>query len=148
MALYYIIENNTIVDGPTLLPAPLQLTSPEELVKLGWYPVIQNLPETFREREEVLSDPVLEIGDGVVYATYTKRNKTDDEMGIVLNEEWGRVREYRNKLLSDTDYITTGDRWATLSDEQKTAWATYRQALRDIPQTFDNPLNVVFPTKE
>lgn len=148
MALYYIIENNTIVSGPTLLPAPLQLTPSEELVKLGWYPVIQNLPETFREREEVLSDPVLEIGDGVVYATYTKRNKTDEEMGIVLNEEWNRVREYRNKLLSDTDYITTGDRWAALSDEQKTAWATYRQALRDIPQTFDSPLEVVFPTKE
>ncbi len=35
MALYYIVENNEIISGPTLLPAQFQLTSPEELVKLG-----------------------------------------------------------------------------------------------------------------
>jgi hypothetical protein len=52
MSLYYIVTDNTIIDGPTLLPAQFQLTPPEELVKLGWYPVIQNMPETFKERTE------------------------------------------------------------------------------------------------
>lgn len=147
MGLYYIIENNTIVDGPKLLPAQLQLTSPEELVKLGWYPVIQTMPDTFKERFEVLNEPTLEIGDGVVYATYTKRDKTEEEMVATIRTEWEPIRKERNQLLADTDYITMADRWSTLSDEEKQAWSTYRQALRDIPQTFDLPWNVMFPNK-
>ena len=147
MGLYYIIENNTIVDGPTLLPAQFQLTPPEELVKLGWYPAIQTMPETFKERDEVLSDPILEIGDGVVYATYTKRNKTDEEMSQTITEEWKPIRAERNHLLKETDYITMADRWSTLTDEEKTVWTTYRQALRDIPQTFENIWVVQFPEK-
>lgn len=147
MALYYIVKDNEIVDGPTLLPAPLQLTSPEELVKLGWYPVVQNMPDTFKERTEVLSDPILEINDGFVTATYTKRDKTDEEMAITIKNEWAPIRAERNKLLADSDYITMADRWATLTEEEKTAWTNYRQALRDIPQNFENIWVVQFPEK-
>jgi hypothetical protein len=147
MSLYYIVTDNTIIDGPTLLPAQFQLTPPEELVKLGWYQVIQNMPETFKERTEVLNGPILEIGDGFVTATYTKRDKTEEEMNATITAEWKPIREERNKLLAETDYITMADRWSTLTDEEKTAWATYRQALRDIPQTFDSIWTVVFPEK-
>ena len=147
MSLYYIVQDNTIIDGPTLLPAPLQLTSPEELVNIGWYPVMQTMPDTFKERDEVLSDPILEIGDGVVYATYTKRNKTDEEMAQTITEEWEPIRAERNHLLKETDYITMADRWVTLTDEEKLSWTTYRQALRDIPQTFENIWVVQFPEK-
>jgi hypothetical protein len=147
MSLYYIVQDNTIIDGPTLLPAPLQLTSPEELVNIGWYPVIQNMPDTFKERIEVLSDPILEIGEGIVTATYTKRDKTEEEMHATITAEWEPLRTERNHLLKETDYITMADRWSTLTDEEKTAWATYRQALRDIPQTFENIWVVQFPEK-
>jgi len=54
------------------------------------------------------------------------------------------LREKRNELLAKTDYMALGD--VTLSD----AWATYRQALRDITDTTpsDNALsNITFPTK-
>jgi len=40
---------------------------------------------------------------------------------------------------------------APLSDEKKTEWRTYRQALRDImaslPADLDDPENVVWPTE-
>ena len=36
----------------------------------------------------------------------------------------------RNKLLADSDWTQLPD--VPLTDEQKTAWQTYRQALRDI----------------
>ena len=40
-------------------------------------------------------------------------------------------REYRNQLLSSTDWTQLPD--APLSDEQKAAYGAYRQALRDLP---------------
>jgi hypothetical protein len=68
-------------------------------------------------------------------------------MNATITAEWKPIREERNKLLAETDYITMADRWSTLTDEEKTAWATYRQALRDIPQTFNSIWTVVFPEK-
>ena len=54
------------------------------------------------------------------------------------------LRKQRDVLLAETDYMALGD--VTLSD----AWATYRQALRDITGTTpsDDALsNITFPTK-
>jgi len=50
------------------------------------------------------------------------------------------VRQRRTMLLAKTD-------WTQLSDAtvDKSAWATYRQALRDIPQQAGFPSNVVWP---
>jgi|LakMenEpi03Aug12_release.lakeMendotaPanAssembly.Ray.scaffolds.fasta_scaffold1960121_2 hypothetical protein len=48
----------------------------------------------------------------------------------------------RNRLLYETD-------WTQLPDvplANKAAWATYRQALRDVPTQSGYPVNVVWPT--
>ena len=50
-------------------------------------------------------------------------------------------REYRNKLLADTDWSALSD--VTMSD----AMRTYRQALRDIPQQADFPNRFTIPNK-
>ena len=42
------------------------------------------------------------------------------------------LREDRNKLLADTDWMANSD--VTMSDE----WKTYRQALRDITKTYSS----------
>lgn len=53
-----------------------------------------------------------------------------------------QVRGERNRLLSGTD-------WTQLSDAptNQSAWATYRQALRDLPEQAGFPHNVTWPTK-
>ena len=54
--------------------------------------------------------------------------------------QWGIVREERNKLLAETD-------WMGMSDvAMTTRWQTYRQALRDIT-TQSDPFNITWPTK-
>ena len=58
---------------------------------------------------------------------------------------WVKVRKERNQLLKDSDYIMVSD--APVNETQKQEWTTYRQSLRDIPQTFSNPDEVVYPTK-
>lgn len=53
---------------------------------------------------------------------------------------WDDVRARRNKLLLQTDYTQLAD-WPG----DKAAWATYRQALRDITESGE-PSDVVWPT--
>jgi hypothetical protein len=55
-------------------------------------------------------------------------------------EQAKRVRENRNTKLNDSDWSQLGD-----STADKAAWATYRQALRDIPTSAGFPWNVVWP---
>ena len=57
---------------------------------------------------------------------------------------WEQIRSQRDALLKDSDWAVAGDATPKPSKE---AWLTYRQALRDIPQTFSKPEEVVFPSK-
>ena len=61
------------------------------------------------------------------------------------NEAWRKIRKERNQLLKDSDYIMVSD--APITTEKKEEWTTYRQVLRDIPQDYDSPDEVVYPTK-
>ena len=56
---------------------------------------------------------------------------------------WDQIRSQRNYLLSQTDWIFAPD--VTLTNKE--AWLTYRQALRDLPQSFEDPSEVIWPTK-
>ena len=44
-----------------------------------------------------------------------------------------RIREDRNLRLDKSDWTHTSDHSPNLTSEQVTAWATYRQELRDLP---------------
>lgn len=61
--------------------------------------------------------------------------------------EWLQVRTIRNSLLAESDLYLMPDRWATYTQDEQNAWAVYRKALRDIPQTFIDPKEVVWPNK-
>jgi hypothetical protein len=56
---------------------------------------------------------------------------------------WESIRSQRNYLLSQTDWIFAPD--VTL--DNKEAWLTYRQTLRDVPEIFTKPEKVVWPQK-
>lgn len=53
-----------------------------------------------------------------------------------------RIRNWRNAELAACDYTQVAD-----SQANKTAWTTYRQALRDLPASNKDPKKIVFPTK-
>jgi len=57
--------------------------------------------------------------------------------------KWDAVRVERDRLLAQSDWTRMDD--APLSDVERAAWAVYRQALRDVPQTFGSPDDVVWP---
>jgi hypothetical protein len=53
------------------------------------------------------------------------------------------LREERNKLLAKTDWTQGAD----VPDAIKNAYTSYRQKLRDITKTHNNPRTVVWPDK-
>tara|TARA_R100000353_G_scaffold158270_1_gene117480 strand:- start:1417 stop:1647 length:231 start_codon:yes stop_codon:yes gene_type:complete len=55
------------------------------------------------------------------------------------------LRFMRNMLLRDSDWTQFND--SPLSDSKKTEWKTYRQNLRDLPATEEDPENPTWPTK-
>ena len=57
--------------------------------------------------------------------------------GVLLEN----LRQRRNQLLSETDYLALAD--STLTDEMR----AYRQALRDLPANTEDPANPTWPTK-
>ena len=66
-----------------------------------------------------------------------------DRWELILKPTQESVRSERNYLLSQTDWIFAPD----VSLKNKEAWLTYRQALRDLPQNFSDPSEVVWPDK-
>ena len=68
-----------------------------------------------------------------------------DKMNEMYKYEYQGIRTQRNDLLYKSDWtcsVTDGP----LTQEQKDAWATYRQQLRDLPSTITDPTQVTWPT--
>lgn len=61
-------------------------------------------------------------------------------------EKWQRIRQRRAGLFRAQIDSLNPIRWEALDEAQKQAWRSYRQALRDLPQTFSNPEDVIWPT--
>ena len=85
------------------------------------------------------------IGGTRVQFSDTEETARDAEEAAVAsdanNRAAARVREERDRLLAETDYLALSD--VTMSD----AWKTYRQNLRDIPAQSGFPNSVTYPTK-
>jgi hypothetical protein len=118
MALYYSLTSKGFYD-----------------TDLGYdaYPndIIEITPEQYRElldgvnlqgKEIYLNDNILALRDKTIVIT------------------WNNVRDKRNYLLTKSDYTQIPD-----FPSDKTAWVTYRQALRDLPQTYTNAADVIWP---
>ena len=67
-----------------------------------------------------------------------------DLAGDELYQQWHVVRTKRNALLAACDWTHMPD--MLLPDDVRTAWTTYRQALRAVPQTQTDPYAIVWPT--
>ena len=68
-----------------------------------------------------------------------------EKTGIVSDAKWKQIRVQRDPLMRETDWTQMPD--AQLTAEQKAEFSDYRQALRDIPQTYPDPDTIVWPEK-
>lgn len=58
---------------------------------------------------------------------------------------WEDIRRMRGALLTASDWTQLPD--ADLDAQKKAEWTVYRQFLRDIPESFANPNEVIWPLK-
>ena len=79
----------------------------------------------------------LEVVDGVLQVK--SQAIQDAEAEAQLMDE---LRSHRDLLLKSSDWTQVPD-----APVDQAAWATYRQALRDLPENTDDPANPAWPTK-
>ena len=78
-------------------------------------------------------------------STKPTKAQLDSYLSTVETEEMAVFRQMRNQKLLESDWTqSTTD--STLSSSKKTEWATYRQALRDLPAnvTDDNVKDIAY----
>jgi len=95
------------------------------------------------ESEEKDEDPESETFGDVIKTNYKMSHfegQDDTRDARILAEKWEIVRQQRNRLISETDYLALSDQ--TLSAKM----TTYREDLRDVP-TQSDPDNISWPTK-
>jgi hypothetical protein len=142
---YCYIQNNNVEQMVDPLPTQwrnisnMYVLPNEELKKHGWLPV-----------KEVGYDGTLDLGFHI-YPDYVLLIKQDEVPQIdnepSPEEEWQNIRNERNHLLAETDKLVLFDVYEKFSQEQQQQIKNYRQQLRDIPQTFEEPNLVVWPHK-
>jgi hypothetical protein len=75
-----------------------------------------------------------DVWDGEKFATPTP---TEED----VKEQWAAIRAERDAKLTSCDWTQIAD-----APVDAAAWAAYRQALRDVPNTQTDPFNIVWPT--
>ena len=117
-----------------------QVLTPEIIDSFGYDPVLEG-PQatTVPPYQSSQRDGVVEI-NGQWFTKYVAVEPDDDGKARMDAEQAKRVREDRNKRLADCD-------WTQLSDApvDATAWAAYRQQLRDVTAQAGFPWEVVWP---
>ena len=84
--------------------------------------------------------PLTKIVDNVVIELTAEEVAELEARQEAYDLDLGQVRAQRNGMLSGCDWTQMAD-----SPADAAAWATYRQELRDIPQTYDRVSEVVWP---
>ena len=95
--------------------------------------------DAITQRCTLSTTPILR--DGVWILTWVIENKSAETLALELHDRELNARARRNDKLKDTD-------WTQLPDApvDSAAWATYRQALRDLTSQAGFPDAITWPT--
>jgi hypothetical protein len=85
------------------------------------------------------ADPVF---DGTKWvAQYSVKEYSDERKGDIRDQYADNIRNMRDVKLTECDWTQAKD----IPNSISSAWATYRQALRDVPSQEGFPFNVTWP---
>jgi hypothetical protein len=140
MANYATVKDGEITGKYDMLPNSTEsvsgfnlLAGDEEMLNsLGWY-TIQKMLVTYEPSLQFIREYTYTFSDNKVYefpqlGSYVQ--PTDEEK---FNTKLIEVRAERDRLLALCDWTQLADVQAGHDTEWVTAWTTYRQELRDIP---------------
>jgi hypothetical protein len=67
----------------------------------------------------------------------------EEKKAVITATRFTELRKERNRRLAETDWVVLPD--VQMDEVTKNQWLSYRQALRDLPNTISNIDNVVWP---
>ena len=114
-------------------------TTPEILDSLGADVVLEG-PQAQPTRYQVAFADGVEQIDGAWYTKYSVADMDDEAKAAKDAKQAKSVRDQRNTKLAESDWTQVAD-----APVDKTVWATYRQALRDITTQEGFPWTVTWP---
>tara|TARA_R110000868_G_scaffold85685_3_gene240874 strand:+ start:1068 stop:1436 length:369 start_codon:yes stop_codon:yes gene_type:complete len=120
-----------IVDHPHLMAIAIKETTSLE----AFYGVFEDVPVF----QKIVDDNNVDLSEDEKALAIAKYE--DNIAAIPLNE----LRNNRDGMLIQTDWTQAID--SPLDDATKASWVTYRQALRDITDSYTSLEDVVWPTK-
>jgi hypothetical protein len=138
------IERFDILPNSYLNISNFNILPDNELVKYGWFPVA-----TISENKDIVISTEYIVESDCVKEIIETRDKSQEEIDLEnknkIDAEWIAIRSKRDMLLNKSDFYALSDVWNDLSEQRRIDIANYRKALRDIPQAFNSPQDVVFP---
>jgi hypothetical protein len=117
---------------------PPQLT--EEIINEFGGDVVFEGPQAQPTRYQVAFRDGVEQIEGKWFTKYSVADMDDEAKAAVDANQAKAVREQRNQKLKDSDWTQVLD-----APVDKAAWATYRQALRDVTAQAGFPWDVQWP---
>lgn len=140
--MYYNKETNTIYTEQELrnLYPNVSLPTVINANDLGLEVIFETpLPEV-TEYQRAVFNGIIQDAKGNWVKSYRIEDLSEIEINQINENKANNIRLSRNKLLADSDWTQVAD-----APVDKTAWATYRQELRDITSQIGFPFNVLFP---
>ena len=116
-------------------------TTPEVLDSLGADVVLEG-PQAQPTRYQVAFADGVEQIDGAWYTKYSVADMDADAIAAKDAEQAKAIRDQRNTKLTESDWTQVAD-----APVDKAAWATYRQALRDVTTQTGFPWTIEWPTQ-
>jgi hypothetical protein len=118
-----------------------QLLSEELLNDFGADVVLEGPQASPTRYQFSFADGVEQTG-GKWYTKYSVADMDQEAKDALDTTQAGAMRKQRNEKLSDSDWTQVAD-----APVDKTVWATYRQALRDITAQEGFPWNITWPVE-
>ena len=149
-----VLNKNITVEDETLFNITEQNFSwiPSNVTYLIWYGTRGSINYEIDENGNGPVEFITELGiyEQAIEMFNDEKQRLEDvqnaeqEAFQASRDYWEELRDLRDFKLSECDWTQIAD--VPLTEEQKTAWATYRQELRDLPANTEDPKNPIWPT--
>jgi len=148
--MYYQPSSNQLIsDADLTLRYNLRPGAHDILLGYGFHYVYDTPPDYDWITQRLVKGEVEAIENSPHFQyPYTIEELSEEE--ITINREkkrqldWIPFREQRDKLLRESDWTQISD-YSLVTEEEKVLWAEYRQELRDLPETYPNSEDIVWP---
>jgi hypothetical protein len=148
------IENNQVAEYP-LTDRQIKMRFPNVSFPSNFtsalpdgYERVQPSSQPAEDELKVITEGTPALMDGVWTQVWVQSDKYTAEELVAFNakkdvDKRQEVRDVRNSLLAKSDWTQGKD----IPDNVSSAWATYRQALRDVTEQSGFPWTIEWPTQ-